>query len=317
MHCTHIHEDVLVTIDSMRLRHIEVFQAVMETGSMSAAARLIHLTQSAVSRSVANAELQLGFPLFHRVGGRLVATTEGLALFEESSAIFERLESLKRTAQNLKSGEQGSVLRIAAIPAVCHKLLPDALARFHRLHPNVTVEVHTVHKRQIAAELLTRTVDVGVDYYTITHPGIQSRSLGVGPLYAMLPGRHARSITETISSMGLLELLSTLPMIGLTGDDPLYMAFLRYCEHQGFRPTGSILVQTSQLAEELVARDLGWTVVDFRTASMRRKDVVVTPLQPYVECTMNAFFAKNHSPTLLARRLADTVKAVIKEGLPT
>src|ERR1044071_655742 len=107
---------------NMRLRHIEVFQAVMETGSMSAAARLIHLTQSAVSRSVANAELQLGYPLFHRVGGHLVPTTEGLALFEESSGIFERLESLKRTAHNLKSGEQGLV-RIAAIPAVCHKLL--------------------------------------------------------------------------------------------------------------------------------------------------------------------------------------------------
>jgi hypothetical protein len=74
-------------------------------------------------------------------------------------------------------------------------------------------------------------------------------------------------------------------------------------------------VQTSQLAEELVARELGWTVVDFRTASMRCKDVVVTPLQPYVECSMNAFFAKNHSPTLLARRLADTVKTVLKEGV--
>jgi len=300
---------------TMRLRHIEVFQAVMETGSMSAAARLIHLTQSAVSRSVANAELQLGYPLFHRVGGRLVPTTEGLALFEESSAIFERLESLKRTAHNLKSGEQGFV-RIAAIPAVCHKLLPDALARFHRMHPNVTVEVHTVHKRQIAAELLTRAVDVGIDYYTITHPGIQSRSLGVGPLYAMLPARHSRSITENITPKALVELLSTLPVIALTDDDPLYMAFLRYCEHQGFRPSGRILVQTSQLAEELVARELGWTVVDFRTASMRRKDVVVTPLQPYVECSMNAFFAKNHSPTLLARRLADTVKAVLKEGVP-
>ena len=298
---------------TMRLRHIEVFQAVMETGSMSAAARLIHLTQSAVSRSVANAELQLGYPLFHRVGGRLVPTTEALALFEESSAIFERLESLKRTAHHLKSGEQG-LLRIAAIPAVCHKLLPDALARFHHTHPNVTVEVHTVHKRQIASELLTRAVDVGFDYYTITHPGIQARSLGTGPLYAMLPDRHARAINTGLSPRGLVQLLSSLPVIGLTDDDPLYMAFLRYCEHQGFRPTGRLLVQTSQLAEELVARELGWTVVDFRTASMRRKDVVVTPLQPYVECAMNAFFAKNHSPTLLARRMADTVKAVLREG---
>ncbi|HMC17148.1 MAG TPA: LysR family transcriptional regulator [Albitalea sp.] len=296
----------------MRLRHIEVFQAVMETGSMSAAARLIHLTQSAVSRSVANAELQLGYPLFHRVGGRLVPTTEALALFEESSGIFERLESLKRTAHNLKSGEQGLV-RVAAIPAVCHKLLPDVLARFHRANPNVSCEVHTLHKRQIAAELLTRSVDLGLDYYSISHPGIQARALGVGPLYAMLPARHARALAQGISATGLVELLSSLPMVSLTDDDPLYMAFLRYCEHQGFRPTGRIQVQTSQLAEELVARELGWSVVDFRTATMKRKDVVVTPLQPYVECTLNAFFAKNHSPTLLARRMVDTVREVLKE----
>jgi DNA-binding transcriptional LysR family regulator len=297
----------------MRLRHIEVFQAVMETGSMSAAARLIHLTQSAVSRSVANAEVQLGYPLFHRAGGRLVPTTEGLALFEESSAIFERLEALKRTAHNLKSGEQG-LLRIAAIPAVCRSLLPESLARFHRMHPEVTVEVHTLHKRQIAAELLTRSADVGFDYYGIAHPGIQSRSLGAGPLFAMLPARHARAVAQAIGPKALAELLKTLPAIGLIDDDPLYLAFLRHCEHQGFRPSSKLLVQTSQLAEDLVARELGWTVVDFRSAAMRRKDVVVTPLQPYVECTMNAFFARNHSPTLLARRMADTVKAVLREG---
>jgi DNA-binding transcriptional LysR family regulator len=300
----------------MRLRHIEVFQAVMETGSMSAAARLIHLTQSAVSRAVANAETHLGYPLFHRSAGRLVPTSEGLALFEESSAIFERLESLKRTAMNLKSGEQG-VVRIAAIPAVCHKLLPDALARFYRSHPNVTVEVHTLHKRQIAAELLTRTVDVGIDYYAPDHPGLESRPLGTGPLYAMLPGRYARAVADGVSRDKLFELMAEQSVIALTDDDPLYVAFLRYCEQEGFKPSGRILVHTSQLAEELVARDMGWTVVDFRTASLRRKDVVVTPLQPYVECSMNAFFAKNHSPSLLARRMADTVKAVLREQAPT
>ena len=79
----------------------------METGSMSAAARLIHLTQSAVSRAVANAELHLGYPLFHRAAGRLVPTTEELTLFEESSAIFERLESLKRFKDDVKEVKSG------------------------------------------------------------------------------------------------------------------------------------------------------------------------------------------------------------------
>ncbi|HJV62108.1 MAG TPA: LysR family transcriptional regulator [Albitalea sp.] len=297
----------------MRLRHIEVFQAVMETGSMSAAARLIHLTQSAVSRSVANAELHLGYPLFHRAGGRLVPTTEGLALFEESSAIFERLESLKRMASRLKMGEQG-IVRIAAVPAACHRLLPDALARFHHINPQVTVEVHTVHKKQIAGELVSRAADLGIDYDTISHPGVQARTLGSGPLYAMLPGRHAKAVADGLGAAQLIEMLSTQSVIALDGEDPLYTAFLRYCEAQGFQPKGQILVHNSQLAEELVARELGWTVVDFRTASLRRKDVVVTPLQPLVECTMNAFFARNHSPTLLARRMADTIRAVLREG---
>ncbi len=300
----------------MRLRHIEVFQAVMETGSMSAAARLIHLTQSAVSRAMASAEAQLGYPLFHRSAGRLVPTSEGLALFEESAAIFERLEALKRTARHLKSGDEGRV-RVAAIPALCHKLLPDVIARFHHAYPNVVCEVHTLHKRQIAAELLTRAVDLGLDYDSISHPGVQARALGSGPLYAMLPARHARAIAQLESPSALIERLKSLPVIALTGDDPLYMAFMRYCEHQGFRPEGRIEVQTSQLAEELVARELGWAVVDFRTALQRRKEVTVTPLQPAIECTVNAFFAKNQSPTLLARRMADAVKAVLHESSST
>lgn len=64
----------------MRLRHIEVFNAVMLTGSVSAAARLMNVTQPAVSRILAHAELQLGFALFHRLKGRLVPTTEAQTL---------------------------------------------------------------------------------------------------------------------------------------------------------------------------------------------------------------------------------------------
>jgi len=59
----------------MRLRHIEVFNAIMLTGSVSAAARLINITQPAVSRTLQHAELQLGFSLFARTKGRLTPTT--------------------------------------------------------------------------------------------------------------------------------------------------------------------------------------------------------------------------------------------------
>lgn len=298
----------------MRLRHIEVFQAVMETGSMSAAGRLIHLTQSAVSRLIASAEMQLGYPLFHRVGGRLVPTAEGLALFEESSALFDRLEALKRTAIHLKSGEQGR-LRVAAIPAVCHKLIPDVLARFRQAHPQVICEIHTLHKRQIADELLTRAADIGLDYFGISHPGVQAKVLGSGPLYALLPPEEAKAFTgRSFKASALRDRLNSLPMIALVDDDPLAIAFNRHAEHHGLRPVSRTMVQTSQLAEELVARGLGWTAVDYLSAARAQPGLGVVQLEPVIECALNAFFAKSHSPTLLARRFMETVRSVLAEG---
>ena len=113
----------------MRLRHIEVFQAVMETGSMSAAARLIHLTQSAVSRSIANAELQLGYPLFHRVGGKEVwLDVEGIA----DGEVFP--EAIKRAI------EQSDAFLFVITPdslasGVCARELGHAVEQHKRLVP--------------------------------------------------------------------------------------------------------------------------------------------------------------------------------------
>ena len=67
----------------MRLRHIEIFQAIRQTGSVSAAAQLLHVSQPAVTKVLQHAELQLGFPLFLRVRGKLQPTPEALALERE------------------------------------------------------------------------------------------------------------------------------------------------------------------------------------------------------------------------------------------
>ena len=82
----------------MRLRHIEVFNAVMLTGSVSEAARLINVTQPAVSRTLQHAEIQLGFPLFQRAKGRLTPTTEALTLFPHIERLFAQLDEVQRLA---------------------------------------------------------------------------------------------------------------------------------------------------------------------------------------------------------------------------
>ena len=113
----------------MRLRHIEVFNAIMLTGSVSAAARLINITQPAVSRTLQHAELQLGFPLFQRAKGRLTPTTEALTLYPHIERLFAQLDEVQRLAANLRAGSDTGELRILSVLALSYEVLPRALVR--------------------------------------------------------------------------------------------------------------------------------------------------------------------------------------------
>ncbi|MCD2486746.1 hypothetical protein, partial [Staphylococcus aureus] len=76
-----------------------------------------------------HAESQLGFPLFKRVAGRLVATDEAHTLFVEVSAVFDRLETVRQVARNLRAGEGGHI-RLAVVPALGLSVAPIAVASF-------------------------------------------------------------------------------------------------------------------------------------------------------------------------------------------
>ena len=68
---------------AVNLRHIEIFHAVMTTGNLTEAARMLHTSQPTVSRELARFEKVLGLQLFERTRGRLQPTVQGLRLFEE------------------------------------------------------------------------------------------------------------------------------------------------------------------------------------------------------------------------------------------
>ena len=77
----------------MRLRHIEIFEAIRRTGSLTQAAAALHITQPAASKLLASAEAQLGFKLFERVKGRLVATREADILTPGVARLNQDLDS--------------------------------------------------------------------------------------------------------------------------------------------------------------------------------------------------------------------------------
>ena len=85
----------------LNLRQIEVFRAIMLSGSISGASKLLFVSQPAVSRLIAYTEQRLGLMLFQRIKGRLYPTPEARRLFVEVTALYQNVQRVNEVADNL------------------------------------------------------------------------------------------------------------------------------------------------------------------------------------------------------------------------
>jgi DNA-binding transcriptional LysR family regulator len=288
----------------MNLRQLDVFQAVMQTGNMSAASRLICITPSAVSKTIGHAELQLGYKLFIRGKGTLTPTPEAQVLFEESTLIHRKLDDLKRMALNLRQVEGGQV-RLAAIPSISHEFLPLMLEKHLTRFPRVSVEVRTLHQDQMVEALTTRSVDFALGYYEHPHPLLTNTVLVSGPLYMVVRSdiweRAVRARRQNPMSF-----LNSLPLVRLVGEDPMCQSIDALAQQLGHTAASGLQVHTSELALEMVKRGMGWTVVDFITASnLAASAITAVPLHDFAPIPLCVYCAKSSPPGQATKRMLD------------
>ena len=299
---------------SMNLRQLEVFQAVMQTGNMSAAARLICITPSAVSKTIGHTELQLGYKLFTRSKGALLPTPEAQVLFAESASIHRQLDQLRSIAVNLREVDQGQV-RLAAIPSISHEFLPTVLAQHAARHPHVHLEVRTLHQDQMVAVLQNRSVDFCLGYYPHPHPQIENRLLISGRLHLAVT-REIWLRAVRVKRADPISFMSNTPLIRLVGDDPMCAVIDELGQRLGVNMASGILVQTSRLALELVRLGMGWTVIDFLTASnLDPNTMVAVELHDLPVLPLYAHYASNAPPGRQAERMLATLPNLLTQAI--
>lgn len=300
----------------MNLRQLEVFQAVLQTGSMSAAARLLCVTPSAVSKAVAHTELQLGYALFTRSPAGLTPTPEAQVLAAESAGIHRQLEGLRQTARNLARGEGGQI-RLAAIPSISHNFLPSLLQTHAGRHPQVGIEVRTLNQDQMAPALLTHSVDFCLGFYPHPHPQLHSELLVSGRLFLAVT-RELWTWSLRGSPPLAYGRLAQVPVIRLVGNDPMRQAIDELAQRLGVVDSAGIQVQTSQLALELVRRGMGWTVVDFLTAQhLDPRTMVALELHELPPMSLYSYHSPNHPPGQAVQRMLAMLPALLQQTLST
>jgi DNA-binding transcriptional LysR family regulator len=127
---------------NFRLRQMEVFRAVMLTGSINGAAKLLFASQPAVSRIISHTESTLGLVLFNRVKGKLAPTQEAEALFHEVDEFYQHAVRVNEFAQGLARGPSG-VLNLSSSPCLSRGLIPRVITRFVERYPDIRVNYRT------------------------------------------------------------------------------------------------------------------------------------------------------------------------------
>lgn len=244
----------------MKLRHIEVFHAVYQAGSVSGAARALHVSQPSISKVLRHAEAQIGFTLFRVVKGRLVPTEEAHVLFQEVRELQGRIESLQETTKNLRHGVGGH-LRLAVLPSLGLQVTPAAVARFRKTHPEVSFDIKTVHKADILRSLYERNSDLAVAYDSPRHPRLAEARIGSGELVLLfrkqdIPDPPARLSMETLRQFDLMRLAGNGSIDTLLNNE----IGMDWTDHAG------ISVETYYVAAALVREGAGIAVVDEFTA---------------------------------------------------
>ncbi|KOY04136.1 LysR family transcriptional regulator [Pseudomonas nunensis] len=278
----------------MRLRHIEIFQAIRQTGSVSGAAQLLHVSQPAVSKVLQHAEQQLGFALFLRVRGKLQATPEALELEREVDKVTESLQGVRRLAQSLRR-EPGHSLRIGAIPALALSLLPPAINEWTQRYPDIVCELSSAHSRELMQNLLMREVDVALTLQPPDHPGLKAQTLASGMLVALAPLGYW-PVASHGQPLPLIELAGA-PLIGLSSADPLAARLDSYLEAVDPPPRVRIAVQTYSLARAMVESGAGLAVIDpFTALGASPATTAIRPLAPALPIILYAVTRADEPP---------------------
>ncbi|MDF2998152.1 MAG: LysR-family transcriptional regulator [Xanthobacteraceae bacterium] len=163
-------------MSGMNVRQMEVFWAVMRTGTVTGAAKFLGMSQPAVSKILQHTESLIGMPLFNRRGGKLHPTREAEELFAFSESIFETVEQMQRAVQDLQRGLTGR-LRIGVLPSIATTYLMSPITKFLLARPELSFSLKLLTSHEVVARVAHGQIDLGVLYGPIPDASLRSLDL--------------------------------------------------------------------------------------------------------------------------------------------
>ncbi len=233
----------------------------MESGSFTAAAGVLGVTQSAVSQHIAALERHLGSTLVVRGSQPLELTAEGQTLVRHGVAVLARLEAAEQELLELAGRRQGR-LRLGSFSTALTTFIPRAVTRLRRTHPAVMVTIVDDHMQRLVAHLTDARIDLALVYDDAAVPlslGPQASMAHLfdDPFRLLLPQGHpAASITRLT-----LHQLARERWISGSRESAWFRMTRSACRAAGFDPAVALASDDYKAVQAFVAAGLGIALV--------------------------------------------------------
>ena len=293
----------------LTLRQIEVIRAVMVTGTIAGAARLLNVAAPGLSRLMKHTEGTLGLKLFTRRGGRFEPTPQARTLFDQMNEVYRNLENLRYAIRNVARG-QSSELKIGAVPSIGNVMVPLAVADVRKRYPDLLVDIDILKLEDSIDYLLLGRGEVVAMSYKLDHPALSFEPLAMGELYCIVSDRHALARRKSVS----IGEIAVHPLIGIEPKDPYGRIMVGLFERAGVDYRIAIKARFGTTVCALVRHNLGIAIIDgFTVAHGSMPGIRVIPISEPTSFQTYVAYRRDATLSTAAEFLIRTLRQRMKE----
>lgn len=285
---------------SVRFRQLQAFHAIYETGTVTAAAELLGISQPGISNLLAQLERETRFKLFERVRGRLIATPEAGVLFQEVDTVVRGLDHVGQAITDLQN-KHGGQLQVASQHALSFGFIPSLIAKFARDRPDMSISFQSQYSSKVQEWVMAGLFEIGISEIPLLYDALEAHPFSLEMVVAM---RADNPLTR--ESILTPELLAGESFIAM-GPDHMSHRRTREAFHTAGVPwTVRVHSHLFKNILSFVKEGMGIAILDPLLVQYDEADGIVTrPFRPRITMDMIVVTSPNRPMSNVGRAFLD------------
>lgn len=294
----------------MELNHLRYFFEVAKSGSFSEAARRLHISQSALSKAVANLEDREGVRLLERSKKGVALTKVGAEVFAKSQGVFQTLSEIENVCRGTKETCSG-LLRMGASDHISNYLLVDQLSKMRAAHPLVIPSLMSGTPNEIVSAIASLEIEFGLFFTRIAAPGLDYEVVRSIEMTLACHPRFAKSIRQAAKPSQLRDTLNEIGFIGSIGAHYQHHPSETLIKLAGEQPTVNFEASSQETQKRLCLEGGGIAFLArfMLEDELKSKALVEIPLPKPIRLDLLIASRRNQALSLSARTFLKELKS--------